>query len=67
MTRYAQFDPSVKAPSPVIGWYDTTILDYPNLPDASSLVQVDDSDWALHFGSLNGWAVVDGKLIAPEP
>jgi len=66
MPRYAQYDSASPSPAPVTGWYDTDILAYPNLPPASDLIEVDASNWALHFNSPGGWTVEDGKLIPPE-
>jgi hypothetical protein len=66
MAQFAQFDPAAESPAPVTGWYDASTLTYPNLPDASSLVEVSDAQWAMHFTDPNGWSVKDGRLIAPE-
>jgi hypothetical protein len=66
MSRFAHFDPSAVAPAPVIGWYDTNSLAYPNLPAESGLVAVTDAQWALHFSNPSGWFVKDGKLIDLE-
>jgi hypothetical protein len=66
MPRFAQYDPKAEQPAPVIGWYDTDILDYPNLPGEKELIQMTDSQWAKHFNSPNGWNVNNGKLIDPK-
>lgn len=66
MPRYAQYDPAGLSPVPVTGWYDTDILEYPNLPAASDLIEVDASNWALHFNGPGGWFVEGAKLIAPD-
>jgi hypothetical protein len=66
MPQYAQFDPSAKSPASVIGWYDTDILKYPNLPAAAALIEVTASQWALHFQEPHGWAISNGQIIAPE-
>lgn len=52
MPKYAQFDPSVPAPQPVIGWYDTDAFDYPNLPAAANLLELTQEQW-------------DARLITP--
>jgi len=66
MAKYAHFDSSAQGPKPVVGWYDTEAFDYPKLPSASQLIEVDDSQWHLHF-SINphGWTVEAGLLVAP--
>lgn len=66
MSKYAQFDSSVQGASPVVGWFDTDIFQYPNLPDASDLIELSDAEWATHFSNPSGWMVNDGKLIQPE-
>ena len=59
MAKLAQFDPTAPQPAPVIGWYDTDLLHYPNLP--VSVILLTDEDWA---GRLFGhWAVQDGQLV----
>ena len=67
MPQYAQYDPSVAAPSPVIGWYDTDARTYPNLPPASELVEVPADIWTAHYGNTNGYAVSAGTLVAYTP
>lgn len=64
--KYAQFDTTVSSPSPVIGWFDTDIFHYPNLPESTSLIEVTDIQWAVHFNEPSGWFVKDGVLIPPE-
>ena len=65
MTQYAQYDPAAAAPQPVIGWYDTTMFSYPNLPPQTSLVQVTSAQWQQHFVNTDGWTVSNGQLAAP--
>ena len=67
MTKYAQFDANAPSPSPVLGWFDTDIFHYPNLPEPSELIELNDTEWALHFNEPSGWSVKDGSLIPPEP
>ena len=67
MPQYAQYDPSVAAPSPVIGWYNTDARKYPKLPPASDLVEVPADIWTAHYGNTNGYAVSAGALVAYTP
>lgn len=70
MPQYAQYDPSVAAPSPVIGWYNTDARKYPNLPPASDLLTLTANEWAVHYNNPDGWAVSGGALVrytAPAP
>ena len=67
MPKYAQFDRSLAAPSPVIGWYNTDARAYPNLPPASELVEVPADIWTAHYANTNGWAVSNGTLVAYTP
>ena len=67
MPQYAQYDPNVAAPSPVIGWYNTDARKYPKLPPASDLVEVPADIWTAHYGNTNGYAVSAGALVAYTP
>lgn len=67
MPRYAQFDSAAPSPTPVLGWFDTDDFKYPNLPAASDLIELTDSQWAVHFDEPSGWTVKDESLIPPEP
>lgn len=67
MTQYARFNPSVAAPSQVIGWYDTGAFNYPNLPPASDLLEVTAAQWTARMSNPSGWAVSDGALVAYTP
>lgn len=60
MPHFAAFDP--EAPHHVVGWYDGAVH-YPNLPDASLLVAVDDVMWGAHFRDANAWYVEDGRIV----
>lgn len=64
--QYAQFDPEAAAPHAVIGWYDTQVFNYPNLPAGNALVPVTAAQWAAHFDNPNGWTVDSGQLISPN-
>lgn len=65
MTQYAQYDPTVPAPSPVIGWYDTGVLAYPNLPPLAALIAVPGAIWANRVPGP--WAVSAGAIVAYTP
>lgn len=64
MTQYAYFDSTVPAPSPVLGWYDTSVHDYPTLPPSIDLLQLADDDQSRFSGP---WAVANGVLVAYTP
>jgi len=65
MTRYAYYDASVAAPSPVLGWYDTDALSYPNLPAATDLLELTDAQWDARMPGP--FAVQNGALVAYTP
>ena len=66
MARFARFDPAAPAPAPVLGWYDTEVFDYPNLPDAACLLAVTDAQWDHRMEFRHG--VERGALVAlPAP
>jgi hypothetical protein len=67
MTQYAQYNPSVAAPSPVIGWYDTEFVTYPNVPASSDLLELTAAQWTAHVANPSGWAVSGGALVAYTP
>lgn len=67
MAQYACFNPAIAAPSPVIGWYDTGVFAYPNLPAAANLLEVTAAQWEAHFADPSGWAVSNGALVAYVP
>jgi len=64
MAYYAQFDPSIASPAPVIGWYNTTARKYPNLPPATDLLEITEADWLAHYANADAWAVSNGALVA---
>ena len=64
MTQYAQFNPAL-SPAPVIGWYDTGALNYPNLPPASDLFAVTPSQWDSRM--IGQWAVNNSALVTYTP
>lgn len=64
MTQYANFDHTL-ATAPVIGWYDTGILNYPNLPDQADLLEMTADQWTARMTGF--WAVQDHVLIPYSP
>lgn len=65
MPKYAAFDPNVADPKPVIGWYDTDAITYPNLPPQNALLVLNGSQWAAHYAGF--YAVSGGVLIPYTP
>lgn len=65
MTQYAYFNSNIAAPSPVIGWFDTGALTYPNLPIAADLLVMTQAQWNARL--TGRWAVADGALVAYTP
>jgi hypothetical protein len=65
MTQYAQFDHTATPPCPVIGWYDTALFDYPNLPAAADLLELTADQWNARMSQL--WAVENGALVDYVP
>jgi hypothetical protein len=59
MAQYATFNPSVPAPSPVTGWYDTNVYNYPKLPN--SRIALTAEQWEHRMTGL--WAVADDTLV----
>ena len=68
MSVFAHFDHTAPAPQKVIGWYDATTFDYPDLPASDDLIALDDAQWAaVQAGDPNAWAVSGGALVAYTP
>jgi hypothetical protein len=65
MAKYACFDPTVRAPYPVITWLDTDFVEYPKYQGSKNLVEVTEDQWIQHLTHTDGWTVGGGKLIAP--
>lgn len=61
MPQYASFDHTID-PSPVIGWYDTDVLYYPNLPAEEDLLQLTPEQWV---DRVNGQWVISGGVLTP--
>lgn len=64
MPKFAQYDSKAVQPTPVIGFYDTGVIDYSNLPASTELVQMSDSEWDIRLDSP--LYVLKGKLV-PKP
>ena len=67
MTYYAQYDSAISPSAKVIGWYNTGRRAYPNLPPATELLEITESEWQAHYTNADGWAVSAGKLVAYTP
>jgi hypothetical protein len=64
MPQYAQYNPNIGPPYPVVGWYDTDALFYPNLPQ-TALVLVSADQWQARSTS-DFWAIdADGATLVP--
>ncbi len=61
MSKFAQFDPTATAPQPVIGWYNTDLLTYPNLPATANLLELTQAQWDGRFATP---FVQAGALVA---
>jgi hypothetical protein len=67
MTRYAYFDHTASTPQPVIGWYDTALVNYgSSLPPAPDLLEVlDNTFWANRLSAT--WGVDSGTFVDITP
>jgi len=55
MPKFAQFDGTQVAITPVIGWFDTDEFEYPRLPGVGNLYECTDAEWA---GRMTGaWGI----------
>lgn len=65
MTQYVSFDSSKPDPKPIIGWWDTSFIDYPNLPPASDLLEVTPAQWTQHMADLrlSSFTIQAGALV----
>lgn len=62
MTRYANYDHTITPLSPVLGWYDTDVFEYPSLPPIEDLIEVtDDAVWNNRTDGR--WGVQAGLVI----
>jgi hypothetical protein len=59
MPKYAYFNAAAN-PAPVLGWYDTDVGEWPNLPGSDYLVEVSAADWSIR--DSQAWQVRDRKL-----
>jgi hypothetical protein len=75
MAQYVSFDPTLPSPQPILGWYDTALTPYPNLPPSAptlpaGFIAVTTPQWSQHIGDLakTSWSIVGGVLTyAPVP
>lgn len=65
MTQYVEFDSSVADPKPTLGWYDTGLVSYPQLPASEFLLEVTPVQWAQHTADprMGAFTVVAGGLV----
>lgn len=64
MPKYAQFDPQVPLPAPIIGWYDTDIFDYPSL-SSDALYAMDEQQWSDHMEDAGAHFAYNGTTLVP--
>jgi hypothetical protein len=65
MPQYAHFDSSRPAPQPVLGWYDTDALTYPNPPPPEDMMALTPEQWDARTERM--WAVQGGALVPYTP
>ena len=67
MARYGSFDHLATPPAPVLGWYDTAIINYgSSMPPAYDLLEVtDDTFWANRLNFT--WGVTAGVFVDITP
>jgi hypothetical protein len=63
--KYAQINSTIKTIQPVLGYYDTGILDYPNLPSPENLIEMSEADWELRLS--NNLDYFNGKFSIKVP
>ena len=64
MPKYARFDSAAPGSTPVLGWYDTDLLHYPELPPDADMLALSDDAWEARMGGA--W-VVENHALAPRP
>lgn len=65
MPKFANFSSDQPSPSPVLGWYDTDLIDYPTPPPTEDMLPLTDEQWAHRMEGF--WAVDNGALVAYTP
>ncbi|MEO6147184.1 MAG: DUF4376 domain-containing protein [Sulfuriferula sp.] len=63
MPKFAYFNAAAN-PAPVLGWYDTDIGEWPNLPGSDYLIEVSAADWAIR--DSQAWQV-HHRQLEPVP
>lgn len=61
MAKLAAYDSSQGDPAPVIGWYDTDIINYQTLPPET--LEMTEDEWAARRDGH--WAVSGGSALVP--
>lgn len=67
MPKYAYFNSTQTAPQQVIGWYDTDLFTYTNLPTSENLVEVSELQWNARLSNPSAWAIDGGDLVSYSP
>jgi hypothetical protein len=67
MPKYAYYDSTVAALSPVLAWYDTDNFKYSSLPAVADLLEISETQWDARLTNPSGWAVSAGALVAYTP
>jgi len=64
MTYFAEFDPGVADPKPVLGWFDTGFATYSNMPPPERLFEMTEAQWVARFTTPH---ITDGVPVAGPP
>jgi hypothetical protein len=64
MAFFAVFDPAATQPAPVTGWYDTSFVEYGEIPGPECMVEMTAEQWAVRFQTP---FVENGALVAGPP
>ena len=52
-----------KRPGQVLGWYDTDMLHYPNLPPSSELIELNEQQWNARMENPSAFFVEDDRVV----
>ena len=64
MPKFALYEASGSQPYPVVGWYDTDLLNYPNLPAEDKLFLLTEAQWQAHLINPSGFAIDNDTLVS---
>lgn len=63
MPRFGRFDPRMPEPRPILGWYDTDAVRYPEgQPPEAERITVSDGVWEQHMNGAT-FAVQRGRVV----